>query len=80
MMNPPQGRAEKWPTANNFFDVELDPELTKVLEDSKAKAVTEDELRQQRISFAFGNAPFGSEGRITKDSVRIASENIKLLP
>ena len=61
-------------------DVDLDPELTKVLEDSRAKAVTEDELRQQRISFAFGNAPFGSEGRITKDSVRIASENIKLLP
>jgi hypothetical protein len=61
-------------------DVVVDPELTKVLEDSKAKAVTEDELRQQRISFAFGNAPFGSEGRITKDSVRIASENIKLLP
>ncbi len=29
-------------------------------------------MRQQRISFAFGNAPFGSEGRITKDSVRIA--------
>jgi hypothetical protein len=61
-------------------DVEPDPELTKILEASKAKEVTEEELRQQRISFAFGNAPFGSEGHITKDSVRIASENIKLLP
>ncbi len=61
-------------------DVETDPELTKILETSKAKEVTEDELRKQRISFAFGNAPFSSEGRITKDSVRMASENIKLLP
>jgi hypothetical protein len=61
-------------------DVEADPELTRILEASKTREVTEDELRQQRISFAFGNAPFNSEGRITKDSVRIASENIKLLP
>ena len=57
-----------------------DPELARILEASKGKEVTEDELRQQRISFAFGNAPQSSEGRITKDSVRIASEHIKLLP
>lgn len=61
-------------------NVEPDPELTNILETSKAKRVTEDELHQQRISFAFGNAPHSSEGRITKDSVRIASENIKLMP
>ncbi len=61
-------------------NVESDPELSRVLESSKAKQVTEDELRQQRISFAFGNAPRSSEARISKDSVRIASENIKLLP
>lgn len=60
--------------------VEPDPELTAILEISKAREVTEEELRQQRISFAFGNAPRSSEGRITKESVRIASEHIKLRP
>jgi hypothetical protein len=61
-------------------DIQPDPELTKILEASKAKVVTEDELKEQRISFAFGNAPRGSENRITKDSVKAASEHIKLLP
>jgi hypothetical protein len=61
-------------------NVEPDPELAKVLEASKGKEVTEDELRQQRISFAFGNAPHSSQGRITKDSIRVASEHIKLVP
>jgi hypothetical protein len=54
------------------------PELTRLLQESRSRAVTEDELREQRISFAFGNAPFSSE-RITKDSVRLASVNIKLM-
>jgi hypothetical protein len=40
--------------------------------------VTEDELHEQRISFAFGNAP-ASAKNITKDSVRKASQQIKLL-
>ena len=57
-----------------------DPELVRLLEASRNKPVTEEELREQRISFAFGNAPRGSEQRITKDSVRLASEHIKLLP
>jgi hypothetical protein len=61
-------------------DIQPDPELIKILEASKAKVVTEHELKEQRISFAFGNAPRGSENRITKDSVRAASEHIKLLP
>jgi len=39
--------------------------------------VTEEELREQRISFAFGNAPADAKN-ITKDSVRHASANIKL--
>jgi hypothetical protein len=57
-----------------------DPELAKILAESKASTVTEEVLREQRISFAFGNAPQGSENRITKDSVKAASEHIKLLP
>ena len=57
-----------------------DPELKQILEASRAIPVTDAELREQRISFAFGNAPQDSEGRITKASVRLASEHIKLLP
>lgn len=54
------------------------PELTRLLQESRGKSVTEEELREQRISFAFGNAPLSSE-RITKDSVRLASKNISLM-
>jgi hypothetical protein len=60
--------------------IKPDPELAKILEASKETTVSEADLREQRISFAFGNAPQGSEHRITNDSVRIASEHIKLLP
>ena len=54
-----------------------DPELTRLLDTSRLKSVTEEELHEQRISFAFGNAPFSSDS-ITKESVRLASQNIKL--
>jgi len=57
-----------------------DPELAKILEASRSIPATEEELREQRISFAFGNAPQGSENRITKDSLKLASEHIRLLP
>lgn len=53
-----------------------DPELLRILEASKDYPVTEDELREQRISFAFGNAP--ASNLITKETVRRASEKIKL--
>jgi hypothetical protein len=62
-----------------FGDITADPELLKALEAAKQKPVTEEELREQRISFAFGNAPASAKG-ITKDSVRMASEHIRLLP
>jgi hypothetical protein len=61
-------------------NVEADPELTKLLNDSKGVEPTEAELKAQRISFAFGNAPKESEGRITKESVTFASEHIRLRP
>lgn len=54
-----------------------DPELVRLLESSQSKPVTEDELREQRISFAFGNAM--NSDKITKESVRIASQHIRLL-
>jgi hypothetical protein len=58
-------------------DMTPDPELQSALQESRAVPVTEDELREQRISFAFGNAPASATG-ITKDSVRMASQHIQL--
>ena len=55
-----------------------DPELLRLLRESRYRAVTEQELQEQRVSFAFGNAPASAAERITKDSVRAASKRIKL--
>lgn len=58
-------------------EIKTDPELLKALEASKQKPVTEQELKEQRISFAFGNAPADAKN-ITKDSVRHTAQNIRL--
>jgi hypothetical protein len=55
-----------------------DPQLLHLLEESRRLPVSEDVLHEQRISFAYGNAL--ASRLITKDSVRAASRNIKLLP
>lgn len=52
------------------------PELQRLLAESIAAGVTDEQLREQRVSFAYGNAPEGS--RITKDSARKASESIRV--
>jgi hypothetical protein len=54
-----------------------DPELVRLLDASRSKPITEEELHEQRISFAFGNAL--NSDAITKESVRVASKNIKLM-
>jgi hypothetical protein len=54
-----------------------DPELIRLLQETSDKPVSEAELREQRISFAYGNS-LNSE-LITKDSVREASQRIRLL-
>ena len=51
-------------------------ELQKLLEDAREVYVTEEQLREQRISFAFGNA-MGCDG-VTKETVRRAAERIRL--
>ncbi len=62
-----------------FLDTKpADPELLRALEASRDKQVTEEELHEQRISFAFGNAP-ESNKLITKESVRRASKKISIL-
>ena len=65
------------PDRKQFQNVEpADPELLRLLEASRERPVTEEELHEQRISFAFGNA-LDSE-LITKESVRNASRKISL--
>jgi hypothetical protein len=54
-----------------------DPRLMSLLKEARKRDVTEAELQEQRVSFAFGNAPASS--RITKESVRTASTHIRLL-
>lgn len=58
-------------------DIKQDNELNTLLETSRAKKVTNDDLREQRISFAYGNAPVNAKS-ITKDSIRKASQQILL--
>lgn len=58
--------------------IKSDPDLKKLIDESRRTPVTEDELHDQRISFAFGNAPANARN-ITKESVRQSSQNIKLL-
>jgi len=60
-----------------FGEIKTDPELVDLLKATEAKTLTEEELREQRISFAFGNAPASAKD-ITKDSVRHASKHIRL--
>jgi hypothetical protein len=54
----------------------MTPELERLLAETRAKEVSEEELKEQRVSFAFGNAP--DSELITKDSVRHTSERIRL--
>jgi len=56
--------------------LEASAELERLLEEARSKEISETELHEQRISFAFGNAP--DSDLITKDSVRYASEHIRL--
>jgi hypothetical protein len=56
--------------------VDANAGLLRLLSESRDQIVTDDELREQRISFAFGNS-MNSE-LITKDSVRQASQSVRL--
>jgi len=54
----------------------VSPELLELLQKARVSSVTEEVLQEQRVSFAFGNAP--PSDLITKDSVRHSSRNIRL--
>ena len=55
---------------------EPDTELLELIKSSKQNEISEDDIREQRVSFAFGNA-LGSDS-ITKESVRKASSSLRL--
>jgi hypothetical protein len=52
------------------------PDLERLLAASIKAGVSDDQLQDQRVSFAYGNAPEGS--RITKDSARKAATSIRI--
>ena len=52
------------------------PALSALLERAKTVVVTDDQLREQRVSFVYGNAPHGS--RITRESARDSVNKIRI--
>ncbi|KAF0227700.1 MAG: hypothetical protein FD175_2613 [Beijerinckiaceae bacterium] len=54
----------------------VDPELAELVRVSRRKPVTQEELHEQRVSFAFGNAL--EDESVTKDSVRQTSLSARL--
>lgn len=53
------------------------PELDQIFARARENGVSDAELQEQRISFAYGNAP--TESGITKESVRKASRTVRML-
>jgi len=53
------------------------PELDKLIEQAKSAPATEVELREQRVSFAYGCAPESSS--TTKATAREAAEHIRIV-
>jgi hypothetical protein len=52
------------------------PELDRLVAASIKSGVTDEQLQEQRISFAYGNAPEGS--RITRESASLAARTIRI--
>lgn len=52
------------------------PELEALLEHAKGAVLTDEQLREQRVSFVYGNAPKGS--RITRESARKSTDRIRV--
>ena len=54
----------------------LRPELDRLIEEARLRPVSDDEFREQRVSFAYGNAPARSQA--TKEQVRQAVSATRL--
>jgi len=53
------------------------PRLDELVEQARDHTITNAELREQRISFVYGNAPKGS--RITRESIEKSVDRARLL-
>ena len=53
------------------------PELDQLLEEARKTPVSDEQLQEQRVSFAYGNAP--ADSNITKESVRSASQSMRIV-
>ena len=53
-----------------------DEDLLKALQNDGERVVSEEELAEQRVSFAYGNA--GEDSRITNDSMHQAASRSRL--
>ncbi len=73
-------RGYQMPARKQFqSSLTVNPELKRLLDEARKKEVSEDVLREQRISFAFGNAMDSEHSDlITKDFVRLAAKHIRL--
>lgn len=53
------------------------PELEALIEKAKRHIVTDEELKAQRASFVYGNAPEGS--RITRESAAASVDRLRVM-
>ncbi len=53
------------------------PEIDALLAEARKVGITDEQMAEQRVSFAYGNAP-AHLGAITKDSTRQASRHNRL--
>lgn len=53
------------------------PELEQLLENARDTDIPNSVLEEQRVSFAYGNAP--RSANITKESVRNASKSLRII-
>lgn len=63
--------------AKQFQNIQIDLVLEALLLKSELKVMTEEEMQEQRISFAYGNLSLHDD-KVTKESVRRAAESIRL--
>lgn len=54
----------------------LRPELDRLIEEARRRPISDDEFSEQRVSFAYGNAP--ARSRATKEQVRQAVSAVRL--
>lgn len=54
------------------------PELDRLVEAARRKGVTDAQLQEQRLSFAYGNAP--EDSKATRESIKASASTVRLKP